>query len=340
VLDVVSARVGLQSFFMKWDAMTRSQLYAEASRAPTLPKPLTRANVARLATLSDGRETNVTPGRGIYDHDITIFIDDLEGRVKTSVMSSYAKPLGGAVERSESSVVKRTDENDGAYLARLQKSLVESEEELSKVRARNAVLAEQLLGAPRTEKSSDTAGQSMENGVQNASNEALQAAVEAAKHASAREINALKSELEEMKKLAEERQESLTSLSTAYNGLEAEVLRLENEATVLRQKIHLVADSENGSAPDTAALDAIRDAAREDGRQLALLDHERRVAEAIETAIAEAAAEHEAELNDLLACLGQEEAHKEHLFDKLLGLGVDEATLSKELDAIVIDDET
>jgi chromosome segregation ATPase len=269
------------------------------------------------------------PGGGLYDHEITIFINDLEGRVKSSIMSLYAKPAGAADEPATTTFAKRVDEDDAGYLMRLQQALRESQNDLSVARARNAVLAEQLLNGTRSDapaQDHDARG-SPESGARNASTEALHSAVEAAKRASAGEINALKHELDDMRRLADERQESLTSLSTAYNGLEAEVYRLEAESKGLREKLHAVADSDGGLAPNTAALDVARDAGREEGRRLA---------EA--AALAEAAEAHESELNDLLACLGQEEASKEHLYAKLLELGQDESALEAELAAIVIDD--
>lgn len=340
VLDVVSARVGLQSFFMKWEAMTTSEQYVQAAETPKLPSALTRANVAKLAIQSDG-EDEVPPGEGLYDNEITVFINELEERVKTSIMSMYAKPSAGE-ERSASSVIRRDGEDDASYLTRLQEALRASEKELEDVRSRNTVLAEQLLGTSNhaAAPSGDQAvSGSMENGSRPASNEALQAAVEAAKRANAHEIENLKRDLEDFKRLADERQESLTSLSSAYNGLEAEVYRLESEATGLRAKLHDIADSDDVHAPDTATLDVAREAGRQEGRRLAEVEFETRMRDAVEAAVAEAASAHEAELNDLLACLGQEEASKEHLFARLLELGVDETALGDELAKIVIGDE-
>ena len=144
VLDVVSARVGLQSFFMKWEAMTTSEQYVQAAETPKLPRALTRAKVAKLAIQSDG-EDEVQHGEGLYDNEITVFINELEERVKTSIMSMYAKPSAGE-ERSASSVIRRDGEDDASYLTRLQEALRASEKELEDVRSRNTVLAEQLLG--------------------------------------------------------------------------------------------------------------------------------------------------------------------------------------------------
>jgi len=335
VLDVVSSRVGLQNYFMKWEAMTSSQLYADASRAPTLPKPLTRANAASLATQDEDTDA---PGDGLYDHDITVFIEKLEESVKSAIMSMYAKPAGDA--QVAPSIAKNENEDDASYASRLQDALRERDSELAEVRSRNAVLAEQLLGSPCADgyaKASDDAP--IENGARAASNETLRAAVDAAKRASAQEIETLKTELEEMRRVAEERQESLTSLSTAYNGLEAEVYRLESEADVLRKQLHAIAESDSGAAPDTAAIDAARDAGREEGRRQAETEGEIRLREAVDAAVAESEKSHEAEFNDLLACLGQEEASKDLLFKKLVALGESEAALTEELAAIVIEDD-
>lgn len=341
VLDVVSARVGLQNFFMKWESMTTSEFYVNVSKKPKLPKPLTRANASNLANSICEELLEYAPGGGLYDHEITIFINDLEERVKSSIMSLYAKPAGAADEPATSTFAKRVDEDDAGYLVRLQQALHESQKDLSVAQARNAVLAEQLLNGTRSDapaQDHDARG-SPESGARNASTEALHSAVEAAKRASAGEINALKQELDDMRRLADERQESLTSLSTAYNGLEAEVYRLEAESKGLREKLHAVADSDGGLAPNTAALDVARDAGREEGRRLAEADVEIRMRDAVAAALAEATKAHESELNDLLACLGQEEASKEHLYAKLLELGQDESALEAELAAIVIDDD-
>ena len=107
----------------------------------------------------------------------------------------------------------------------------------------------------------------------------------------------------------------------------------------MRGKLHDIADSDDVHSPDTATLDVAREAGRQEGRRLAEVEFETRMRDAVEAAVAEAASAHEAELNDLLACLGQEEASKEHLFARLLELGVDETALGDELAKIVIGDE-
>jgi len=336
VLDVVSARVGLQNFFMKWENMTSSEFYVEVSKNPTLPKPLTRANAAKLTNSYGAEPVEYSPGGGVYDHEITSFINDLEDRVKASITALYAKPAGMADERVTSTFAKRPEEDDAAYVARLQKALHASERDLSQARSRNAVLAEQLLkgSRPNAPAHDSSAPDGLDASARHASSEALHVAVETAKRTAALEISALKVELAEVRRLADERQEALTSLSTAYNGLEAEMYRLEAESKGLREKLLAIADSDGGSASDSVALDVARDAGREEGRRIAKFEAETHARDAIDAALAKAQEAHEAELNDLLACLGQEEASKEHLYAKLIELGQDERVLDAELAAI------
>ena len=115
--------------------------------------------------------------------------------------------------------------------------------------------------------------------------------------------------------------------------------RLEAEADVLRKQLHAVAESDSGAAPDTAAIDAARDVGREEGRRQAETEgeHDHRKPPTPRGGYSEKS--HEAEFNDLLACLGQEEASKDLLFKKLVALGESEAALIEELAAIVIEDD-
>jgi hypothetical protein len=49
VLDVVTARVGLNEYFTRWEEMRRTAEFAAAAAAPVLAKPLTRVTAQRLA---------------------------------------------------------------------------------------------------------------------------------------------------------------------------------------------------------------------------------------------------------------------------------------------------
>lgn len=98
------------------------------------------------------------------------------------------------------------------------------------------------------------------------------------------------------KQVAEKHESDLKSLSAAYNSLEQENYRLDIEVRNLRSGTKGTVTA----GPSVAELEA----AREEGRQ-------------------EAAKESEAELNDLLVCLGQEESKVEKLRSRLEELGED-----------------
>lgn len=105
--------------------------------------------------------------------------------------------------------------------------------------------------------------------------------------------------------LAGKTEADLKSLSDAYNSLEQANYRLENEMKALRS------GSATSSSPD---IEAIRAEARE-----------------------EAEKESEAEVNDLLVCLGQEQSKVEKLSARLAELGED---VDKLLEDIAIPEES
>ena len=96
------------------------------------------------------------------------------------------------------------------------------------------------------------------------------------------ELSAVKSELEESRAAAAASEENLRSLSEAYNGLEAEVFRHEEESRGLRARARLEAFEKNAgaSAPVAAppAADALA-AAKEEGRREAVDQMARRLEE-------------------------------------------------------------
>ena len=100
----------------------------------------------------------------------------------------------------------------------------------------------------------------------------------------------IESEASMYQNLAGKMEAELKSLSDAYNRLEQDNLRLEKEAKALK----------NGGASTVADIEAIKAEAREEAQK-----------------------ESEAELNDLLVCLGQEQSKVEKLSGRLLELGED-----------------
>lgn len=133
------------------------------------------------------------------------------------------------------------------------------------------------------------------------------------------EVEHLRSELAEARETLARSEESMQGLSQAYNSLEADVFRREEEERVLRLRIEELTRA-GGGAPAAAAPA---------GATKAELEAARREGE--EAGRREAQEAGEQELNDLLVCLGQEEAKVEKLREALEGLGVDPEPLIAEV---------
>lgn len=120
----------------------------------------------------------------------------------------------------------------------------------------------------------------------------------------------LESEASTYKQIVGKIESDLKSLSDAYNSLEQANFHLESETKALR----------SGKGDDLPDLEAVRAEAREEAR-----------------------GESEAELNDLLVCLGQEQSKVERLSARLTELGEDVDALLEgigdEAEAGLLEDE-
>ncbi|KAF5182792.1 Golgin candidate [Thalictrum thalictroides] len=122
------------------------------------------------------------------------------------------------------------------------------------------------------------------------------------------EKDKLENEASMYRNLAGKMESDLKSLSDAYNSLEQVNFRLESEAKALRE-------GKSGPFVDVEAI-------KEEGRE-------------------EAQKESEAELNDLLVCLGQEQTKVEKLSSRLAELGEDVDTLLEGIgDDVGLDEDS
>ncbi|KAL5648185.1 hypothetical protein ACJX0J_042540, partial [Zea mays] len=172
-----------------------------------------------------------------------------------------------------------------------------------------AIISEELLrtgGGTTTDTS-----QKLSSGRERVQSEALRQELEGAK----RQIGALKSEKSQIeaeannqRNLSVKLESDLKSLSEAYNSIEQANYRLDAEVKALRQ---------GGSVP-YPDVEAIKSQAKE-----------------------EAEKDSEAELNDLLVCLGQEQTKVEKLSTRLTELGEDVDTLLQGIgdDTAIPDDD-
>lgn len=241
-------------------------------------------------------------------------------------------------------------EGEDTEAVRLQRAhaLIRSQDaEMSEVRARNASLAERLIqlakgggGDGGGDKGGDTGG-----GGGGASQADIEAAVAAmaeknkarvvqleakladAATAHAAALETARAEAAEARAAAAKHEESLQSLSEAYNGLETDIYTHEEAERTLKAQLaameeRAVSAERTGGGGGEASAEALA-AVREEGYQQGKEEAAGKAEAARAEGAAEAEAAGEAEMNDLLVCLGQEESKVEVLREKLEGMGVD-----------------
>ena len=385
VLDVIVARLGLDEFFGRWDAMRACPEFQHAERGRTLAAPLTRVTANRLASgvlRDENFETQFTSD--LYDTGVAKFVMTFEQTVKERVISLYARPKGAKGASTASASAAATwdaapNETPGAHCQRLKGLLRGQTHDLEAQRARNAVLAERLMhtgssrrgaGAGDTSHAREDTERDNTNGSAahttshgDSESAELRASLERARVASDLELTRTKAELDEARGLVASGEENLRGLAQAYNGLEVEMAKRDEECASLRLRVVRLEKSEQGNREEatrkpsekvTASdLQAQLAIAREEGRRDAISEMARQLEETEEAAAADVAAARTAgaaeaeqraasaaetalaEMSDLLACLGQEESKTEALMLRLMEKhGETEADLEQMLEEI------
>uniref|UniRef100_A0A0D9Y007 Golgin candidate 6 n=1 Tax=Leersia perrieri TaxID=77586 RepID=A0A0D9Y007_9ORYZ len=298
VADAISQKIGLSTYFLGFDELRRS--FAHSSSGQHQHKHLSRSSANSMSDFQEIEEEEINKGdqhpvlSEIFDSHFVSFLSKLETDIRDNIMDIFSRTkTTTAIIPAE--LEQKNGEVDGEYIKRL-KSFVEKQcSEMQDLLARNAMLAEELVrtGGGNTADSS----QRPSSGRERVQIEALRQELEGA----TRRIEALKSEntrieaeASNQRNLAAKLESDLKSLSDAYNSLEQANFRLDAEVKALRQ---------GGSAP-YPDVEAIKAEAKE-----------------------EAEKESEAELNDLLVCLGQEQSKVEKLSARLAELGEDVDTL-------------
>lgn len=295
IADAISQKIGLTSFFLKFDEMQKSYL-STSSKPPTLRKQLTRSTAASMAEAEDdeneatGQEKDHPMLAAIFDSDFVKFVKHLESDIREKTVEVYSRPKSQvAVVPAE--LEQRHGESDRDYIKRLKPFIEKQCLEIQDLLNRNATLAEELSRTGG--KDSSQIERRPSAGLERIQVEKLKRDVEEASQRLEMlrtEKTKIESEAAMYQNLAAKMEADLQSLSDAYNSLEQANVYLEKELKALR-------NGENISMPDIEALKA---EARE-----------------------EAEKESEAELNDLLVCLGQEQSKVERLTARLLELGED-----------------
>ncbi|XP_073116828.1 golgin candidate 6 [Elaeis guineensis] len=294
VVDAISQKIGLTSYFLKFDELQKN--FVSLSTSVEHRKPLTRSITASMAETGEIEDNETSQKHEhpilveIFDPQFVGFIKKLEACIRESIMNIFSRTKN-KVTVLPAELEQKSGETDGDYIKRL-KSFVEKQcNEMQDLLGRNTTLAEELVRSG----SSGTfdPAQKPSSGRERLQSETLRQDLQEA----ARRIEMLKSEKAKIeaeasnyRNLASKLEADLKSLSDAYNSLEQANLSLEAEVKALRK-------AGNVPYPDVEAI-------RAEAKQ-------------------EAEKESEAELNDLLVCLGQEQSKVEKLSSRLIELGED-----------------
>lgn len=297
VVDAISQKIGLTSYFLKFDEMMKSFLFSSVK--PTkLHKPLTRSAAASMAEIDDVDEQDSSDHKNedhpilssLFDSHFVNFVKSLEGNIRETIVDVYSRPQSEVAVVPAELELKR-GESDKDYVERLKSFVQKQCSEIQNLLGRNATLAENLAktgGSVSSQPEQRTSGgvdrvqaETLRRDLQEASQRIEMLKAEKAK---------IESEASMYQNLAGKMESDLKSLSDAYNSLEQANFHLEKEVKALK----------SGGASTPPDVEAIRAEAREEAQK-----------------------ESEAELNDLLVCLGQEQSRVEKLSARLMELGED-----------------
>ncbi|XAR49720.1 hypothetical protein NMG60_11033001 [Bertholletia excelsa] len=306
IVDAISEKVGLTSFFLKFDEMQKSKIFSSAKSAQSR-KSLARSPTASMAEIQDVEENEANDHKtddhpmlaSMFDAQCVQFIRKLEATIRESIIDVYSHPKSKvAVVPAE--LEQKSGESDGDYISRL-KSFVEKQcSEIQDLLSRNATLAEDLakMGTDGSSQTDHRASERVQVETLRRDLQEMSQRLEMLKAEKAK----IESEASMYRNLAGKVEADLKSLSDAYNSLEQANFHLEKEVKSLN----------SGGAMSIPDIEAINAEAKEEAQK-----------------------ESDAELNDLLVCLGQEQSKVERLSARLLELGED---VDKLLEGIGEDD--
>ncbi|KAJ0805824.1 putative uso1/p115-like vesicle tethering protein [Helianthus annuus] len=293
IVDAISQKIGLTSYFQTLEEMQKSFVFSSA-------KPATKMNDNSVSDVEDIEDDVASDPKNedhpmlaeMFDSQFVNFIKNLETSIRDGVVNLYSHP------KSDVSVIpaeleQRKDEADVDYIKRLKLFLEKQCSEIQDLLNRNTILAEDLAktgggNSSQTEPRPNSGSDRVQ--IEKLKRDLLEASqrVDMLKNDNSK----LENEVSSYKTLSAKIENDLKSLSDAYNSLEQANYHLENEVKALK----------NGGSTMGSGLniEAIKAEAREEAQK-----------------------ESEAELGDLLVCLGQEQSKVEKLSARLMELGED-----------------
>ncbi|XP_028080180.1 golgin candidate 6-like isoform X1 [Camellia sinensis] len=297
IVDAITQKIGLASYLLKFEEMQKSVVFSSAKPAQSRT-PLTRSTAASMAEIEDVDENEASDQKNedhpmlasMFDARFVDFIRNLEANIRESIVDVYSKPKSKvAVVPAE--LEQQGGESDGDYVKRLKLFVEKQCSEIQDLLSRNATLAEDLVkmgGGGPSPPDHRASGGSERVQVETLRRDLQESSqrLEMLKTEKAK----IESEASMYRNLAEKMEADLKCLSDAYNSLEQANYNMEKEIKALK----------SGGATPLPDVEAIKAEAREEAQK-----------------------DSEAELNDLLVCLGQEQSKVEKLSARLLELGVD-----------------
>lgn len=132
VVDAISQKIGLTSYFLKFDEMMKSFLFSSVKPAK-LHKPLTRSAAASMAEIDDVDEQDSSDHKNedhpilssLFDSHFVNFVKSLEGNIRETIVDVYSRPKSEVAVVPAELELKR-GESDKDYIERL-KSFVQKQ---------------------------------------------------------------------------------------------------------------------------------------------------------------------------------------------------------------------
>ncbi|WJX65232.1 Golgin candidate 6 [Trifolium repens] len=303
IVDLISQKIGLSSYFLKFDEMHKSFVFANVESSFT-HRSFSRSSAASMADIQDADENDLSEKKNmdhpnlssILDSYFVNFVKRLEANIREQIVEVYSRPNTKVAVVPEE-IEQKKGESEVEYIKRLKAFVEKQYSEIQDLYIRNGTKAEDLAKTGNSSQSE----QRVSGGMDRVQIETLRRDFqEASKRLEMLKEEKAKIESEAVmyQNLAAKTEGDLRSLSDAYNSLEQSNLHLENELKALR-------GGEHSTFPD---VEAIKAEARE-----------------------EALKESEGELNDLLVCLGQEQSKVDKLSARLLELGEDVDKLLEDI---------
>lgn len=145
IVDTISQKVGLTSYFLKFDELQKSILFASKSSEPR--KVLTRSTAASMAEIEDVDEDDPSSQKdeelpilsSVFDSHFINTVKKLEADVRESIVVIYSQPKSKvAVVPAE--LEQRKGETDGEYIKRLKAFLEKQCTEIQVIVCYNAYI--------------------------------------------------------------------------------------------------------------------------------------------------------------------------------------------------------